>query len=140
MIGLPIDLQNIVQSMLPGRERIEMWMVQNKITGRGSHDAVITELLRRYITHTEVLDPSLHVVRISTSKTLGMDIPDGVESVARAMDRVRSRQLVDEPPFIENSSLCRSVECDNDRLQLDARMFRTGVCEFQWTIESDDGQ
>ena len=61
MMGLPIDLQNIVQSMLPGRERIEMWMAQNKLTRRGSPDVVMTELLRRYITHTEVLDPSLHV-------------------------------------------------------------------------------
>ncbi len=105
-MGLPIDLQN-----LPGREHIEMWMVQNKITRRGSHDAVITELLRRYIGHTEVLDPSLHVVRISTSKTLSMYIPDGVESVTFICPGVES-----VPPFIENSALCRSVEFDDDRL------------------------
>ena len=59
-MNLPRDLQNIVQSMVPGRERIEMWMIEHNITNRNSQE-VRTQLLKWYMDDRTDTEPTLDV-------------------------------------------------------------------------------
>ena len=78
-MNIPTDVQTIVQSMLSGRDRIELWMVWNNITNR-TNKAVRNQLLKWYMRDRTDTEPTL--VRLSTSKTLQpKTLPDGVESV-----------------------------------------------------------
>ena len=79
MLNLPRDLHNIVQSMVSGRERIEMWMIEHNITKHTSK-AVRDQLLTWYMDDRTDTEPST-LVRISTSTTLQTKLPDGIESV-----------------------------------------------------------
>ena len=88
MLNLPRDLQNIVQSMVPGRERIEMWMIEHNITKRTSK-AVRDQLLTWYMkaehprTYLDVHDAQNEAAR-----------RDRVGRVHLSVGRVCSRWLV----------------------------------------------
>ena len=93
MLNLPRDLQNIVQSMVPGRERIEMWMIEHNITKRNSK-AVRNQLLTWYMDDRTNTEP--------THRTY-LDVHDAPNEAARrdrvgrvhlSVGRVCSRWLV----------------------------------------------
>ena len=54
------------------------------------------------------------------------------------MGYVRARRLDERQPFVETSTFCGFVESDDDRQRLDERVFRTGLGDFQRTLEPDD--